>query len=207
MGHIIRLIGHKLARSFRVRSVSPDTRETTGAVQMEYTEADKKEDVKSSTGWAMPRNLQRRYEPVSPISPYRSRSSASCRAASTRSPRRLRRRRQRDRHRAGSWDASSSAVFAIAMAQISLGLPDSGRPLSLGLDPRQSFHRLGHGMAQPARPHHRARRHQCRHWPSSLPAPSGPLLGMTGTPHQSDRHLPRSSSPALRRLSTISASG
>ena len=44
-----------------------------------------------------------------------------------------------------------------------LGLPDRGRALSLGLDPRKPLHRLGDGMAQPARPHHRDGRHQHRH--------------------------------------------
>ena len=44
-----------------------------------------------------------------------------------------------------------------------LGLSDRRRPLSLGLDPRQPLHRLGDGLAQPARPRHRARRHQRRH--------------------------------------------
>ncbi len=53
-----------------------------------------------------------------------------------------------------------------------LGLPDCGRALSLGVDSRQPLHRLGHGMAQPARPHHGDGRHQYRHRRSSSPARS-----------------------------------
>ena len=56
-----------------------------------------------------------------------------------------------------------SGVFALAMAQIASAYPDGGRPLSLGLDPRQPLHRLADGLAQPARPRHRAGRHQRRH--------------------------------------------
>ena len=44
-----------------------------------------------------------------------------------------------------------------------LGLSDGGWALSLGLDSRQPRHRMGDGLAQSARPDHRARRHQCRH--------------------------------------------
>ncbi len=56
-----------------------------------------------------------------------------------------------------------SLVFAVAMSQISSAYPDGRRPLSLGLDPRQPRHRLGDRLAEPARPDHRARRHQRRH--------------------------------------------
>ena len=104
-------------------------------------------------------------------SPSRFRSSASCRAASTLSPRRPLGRRRGGGHRLDR-GLRRFRGFALAMAQIASAYPDRGRALSLGLDSRQPLHRLGDGMAQPARPHHRAGRHQHRHRPSSLRAPS-----------------------------------
>ncbi len=99
---------------------------------------------------------------ASRTSPSRSRSSASCPAASTRSARHIAGPAAPPSASAGRSAARFAHLRARPGADL-VGLSDRGRPLSLGLDPRQPVHRLAFGLAQPARPGHRARRHQRRH--------------------------------------------
>ena len=86
----------------------------------------------------------------------------------------------RRRHR--NWHRMARRLLRVADLRCrhvtdQLGLSDGRRPLPLGLDPRQPRHRLGDGMAQPAWPDHRSRRHQCRHMDTSSWAPSARPLG------------------------------
>ena len=116
----------------------------------------------SCTAWVTRRNCPGACTP-SRTSPSRSRSSAFCRAASTRSVRRPRVQAEPPSASAGRSACSISGLFALGAGADRVRLSDGRRPLSLGLDPRQPLHRLALGLAQPSRPHHRARRHQRRH--------------------------------------------
>ena len=125
-------------------------------------ESDKHEDVKVLHGMGYAQELERR---LSRFSNFAISFSIICILSGGINSLRagdLRRRRHRHRHRlAGRLLRVAGLRRGDGADQ--LGLSDGRRPLSLGLDPRQSRHRLGDGLAQPARPDHRARRHQCRH--------------------------------------------
>ena len=91
-----------------------------------------------------------------------------------------------------------SGMFALRHGADRLGLPDGGRPLSLGLDPRQPLLGLADRLAQPARPDHRAGRHQHRHGLFLRRAPSAPCSASTRAPARRSSSSSRSS-PSFRR--------
>ncbi len=84
------------------------------------------EDIKVLHSMGYAQELERRLSAASPISPFRSRSSASCRAASTRWRRRPPAPAASASASAGWSAASSRWSFAVAMAQISSAYPTAG---------------------------------------------------------------------------------